>query len=121
MTRAIRTGRALAWAAAVLVPLALAGCAEGGLAGGLRSAGVGGKLEPLFLHDDDVPPDGLHGGTQGRLLCSGADRLRARVASPLPMMQSTYRGETAVKSGGIVQPGCLLENLQEAEYLSANG
>ena len=49
MARAIRTGRALAWAAAVLVPLALTGCAEGGLAGGLRSAGVGGKPDEFMV------------------------------------------------------------------------
>jgi hypothetical protein len=35
----MRAGRALAWTALVLAPLALGGC-EGGLAGGLRSAGV---------------------------------------------------------------------------------
>ena len=37
----MRAGRAIVGLALALMPLALAGCAEGGLAGGLRAAGVG--------------------------------------------------------------------------------
>jgi Protein of unknown function (DUF3035) len=49
MTRTIGAGRAFAWAAALLAPLALAGCGEGGIAGGLRSAGVGGKPDEFMV------------------------------------------------------------------------
>ena len=45
----MRAGRALAWAALVLAPLALGGCGEGGLAGGLRSAGVGGTPDEFMV------------------------------------------------------------------------
>lgn len=60
----MRARRAMAWAAVALVPLALGGC--GGLAGGLRAAGVGGTPDefmvlptrPLEMPDDmtTLPP-----------------------------------------------------------------
>ena len=49
MRRTIRAGRAFAWAAPILAPLALAGCGEGGLAGGLRSAGIAGKPDEFMV------------------------------------------------------------------------
>ena len=45
----MRAARALAWAALVVAPLALAGCAEGGLAGGLRAAGVQGTPDEFMV------------------------------------------------------------------------
>jgi hypothetical protein len=48
MTR-IRAGRAFAWAAAGLATLALGGCGDGGIAGGLRSAGIGGKPDEFMV------------------------------------------------------------------------
>jgi hypothetical protein len=49
MTRTMRAGRALAAAALMLAPLALGGCAEGGLAGSLRAAGVAGKPDEFMV------------------------------------------------------------------------
>ena len=49
MMRTMRRCRAFAWAAAVLAPLVLAGCGEGGVAGRLRSAGVAGKPDEFMV------------------------------------------------------------------------
>ena len=49
MTGAIRARQACVWAAAVAAALALAGCGEGGIAGGLRSAGIGGKPDEFMV------------------------------------------------------------------------
>ena len=45
----MRAARTLAWAAMVVAPLALGGCAEGGLAGGLRAAGVQGTPDEFMV------------------------------------------------------------------------
>ncbi len=47
--RMMQARRAIAIAALVLVPLTLAGCGEGGLAGGLRSAGVGASPDEFMV------------------------------------------------------------------------
>ncbi len=49
MRRTVQAGRALAWAAAVLAPLALAACGGTGIAGGLRSAGIAGKPDEFMV------------------------------------------------------------------------
>lgn len=45
----MRTGRAIVGLALALLPLTLAGCAEGGLAGGLRAAGVGDPPDEFLV------------------------------------------------------------------------
>ena len=45
----MRAARTLAWAAMVVAPLALGGCAEGGLAGGLRAAGIQGTPDEFMV------------------------------------------------------------------------
>ncbi len=45
----MRAGRAIACAALMLAPFALVGCGEGGLAGGLRRAGVAGKPDEFMV------------------------------------------------------------------------
>ncbi len=47
--RTMRSGRAIFGAALMLVPLAVSGCGEGGLAGGLRSAGVAGSPDEFLV------------------------------------------------------------------------
>ena len=49
MKRTIRAGRAIAGAALMLLPLAVGGCAEGGLAGSLRAAGIAGKPDEFMV------------------------------------------------------------------------
>lgn len=45
----MRAGRAIACAALMLAPFALAGCGEGGLAGGLRRAGIAGTPDEFMV------------------------------------------------------------------------
>jgi hypothetical protein len=45
----MRAGRAIACAALMLAPLALGACAEGGLAGNLRQAGIAGKPDEFMV------------------------------------------------------------------------
>jgi hypothetical protein len=45
----MRGARALTWTALVLAPLALSGCGGGGVAGGLRAAGVAGTPDEFMV------------------------------------------------------------------------